>query len=115
MILSYNVPQNKEDSDESIKEENVAEIQVVMKDKNKQEDNNKSGFSHNQASGWEENNVSLSNSSQISNIEHKNSSISSSMREGLSKAEDCIQKDVLLIIDEDSPIRVQYIIYTIYQ
>lgn len=108
MILSYTVPPKKEDSDDSGKEDNGKGIKVAMKNKNKEKDNNKIGFSPNHVSGWEENNVSLSNSSQISNIEHRNSSISSSLRDGLSKGEDCIQKDVLLIIDQDSPIRVQY-------
>lgn len=106
MILSYNVPQNKDDSsDNSVKEENYKDIKYVVKDTHKGVEPNKSGFSQNNISGWEEGNVSLSNSSQISKIEHKNSS-SSSLREGLSHAEECIQKDVLLIIDQDSIVRV---------
>ena len=51
--------------------------------------------------------VSLNDSSQISKIEMKNQSISSSLKESLSRAEDCIQKDVLFVIDQDSMVKIK--------
>lgn len=106
MILSYNVPQNKNtSSDDSVKDENYKDINSIIQETHKKEDTNKSGFLQNNISGWGEGNISLSNSSQISKIEYRNSDASSSLREGLSHAEECIQKEVLLTIDEDSIVR----------
>ena len=50
---------------------------------------------------WSEEKVSLNNSSQISKIDLQSQSISSSLKESLSRAEECIQKDILLVIDGD--------------
>lgn len=102
MILSYNAPQIKEDSSEgSIKEENFQEIKAIIKDKKKPEDNTKNNLLQNNISNWEENNLNFSHSDHMSRIEKRNSSVSSSLQ-GLSRGEDCIQKDVLKEINDDS-------------
>jgi hypothetical protein len=50
--------------------------------------------------GWDNNKmINLSNS--ISKIDLKSQSISNSWRDGLSHAEDCIQKDIMNVIDGD--------------
>ena len=48
--------------------------------------------------------MSLNNSSQISKIDLQSQSISSSLKESLSRAEECIQKDILLVIDGDNSV-----------
>ena len=54
--------------------------------------------------------MSLNNSSQISKIDLQSQSISSSLKESLSRAEECIQKDILLVIDGENSVR-KYIIF----
>ncbi len=54
---------------------------------------------------WSEEKVSLNNSSQISKIDLQSQSISSSLKESLSRAEECIQKDILLVIDGDNSVK----------
>ena len=49
--------------------------------------------------------MSLNNSSQISKIDLQSQSISSSLKESLSRAEECIQKDILLVIDGDNSVK----------
>ena len=55
---------------------------------------------------WNNNNknINISNS-QISKIDLISQSISNSWRDGLSHAEDCIQKDIMLVIDGDSTVK----------
>jgi hypothetical protein len=53
---------------------------------------------------WSEEKISLNNSSQISKIDLQSQSISSSLKESLSRAEECIQKDILLVIDGDNSV-----------
>ncbi len=56
---------------------------------------------------WSEEKISLNNSSQISKIDLQSQSISSSLKESLSRAEECIQKDILLVIDGDE-VKIYY-------
>ena len=49
----------------------------------------------------DDNQINLSNSSEISKIDLKSQSISSSLKESLSRAEEYIQKDILLVIDDE--------------
>lgn len=114
MILSYNVTKKEEDSStDSIKEEDFNAIETIMKQKRGNSNNiniteaNKDPLKS-QKNEWEKE-ASLSDSSQISKIEIKNQSISSSMKESLSRAEDCIQKDVLHLIEQDSIVYIHLI------
>ena len=50
----------------------------------------------------DDNQINLSNSSEISKIDLKSQSINSSLKENLSKTEEYIQKDILLVMDCDS-------------
>ena len=60
---------------------------------------------------WSEEKVSLNNSSQISKIDLQSQSISSSLKESLSRAEECIQKDILLVIDGENSVRYFNLIF----
>ena len=60
---------------------------------------------------WSEEKVSLNNSSQISKIDLQSQSISSSLKESLSRAEECIQKDILLVIDGDNSVKDFFLIF----
>lgn len=117
MILSYNVTKKEEDSStDSIKEEDFNAIETIMKQKRGINNNNGNIIGANkdplksQKNEWEKE-ASLSDSSQISKIEIKNQSISSSMKESLSRAEDCIQKDVLHFIEQDSIVFISSLIH----
>ena len=55
--------------------------------------------------------MSLNNSSQISKIDLQSQSISSSLKESLSRAEECIQKDILLVIDGENSVRYFNLIF----
>ena len=55
--------------------------------------------------------MSLNNSSQISKIDLQSQSISSSLKESLSRAEECIQKDILLVIDGDNTVKDFFLIF----
>ena len=55
--------------------------------------------------------MSLNNSSQISKIDLQSQSISSSLKESLSRAEECIQKDILLVIDGDNSVFFIFLIF----
>ena len=116
MILSYNVIQKDQDSStDSIKEEGINEIENIM-NTNKKSNNNKyiifisldnlsQKTSQNVTKNeWSEEKISLNNSSQISKIDLQSQSISSSLKESLSRAEECIQKDILLVIDGDNSV-----------
>ena len=119
MILSYNVIQKDQDSStDSIKEEGINEIENIM-NTNKKSNNNKyiifisldnlsQKTSQNVTKNeWSEEKISLNNSSQISKIDLQSQSISSSLKESLSRAEECIQKDILLVIDGDE-VKIYY-------
>ena len=117
MILSYNVIQKDQDSStDSIKEEGINEIENIMNTNKKSNDNKfiilyffldnlSQKTSQNVTKNeWSEEKISLNNSSQISKIDLQSQSISSSLKESLSRAEECIQKDILLVIDGDNSV-----------
>lgn len=123
MILSYNTTKVNHDNSSigSVKEEEFVKIEDIMKRNAKIESKNKvlKNPSKKESDGlgigsvsssWEEN-VSLGNTSGISKIDFANQSsengskresINSYSKESLSRGEECIQKEVLNIIEEDS-------------
>ena len=112
MILSYNVTHKAQDSsnDDSIKEEELNEIETILKQK---QETTKDKPNFLQSGEWS-NDVSLGDSGQISKIEFKNMSINSSMKDYLSHAEDYIQKDVMHFIDADSSVSIHIYTYIYY-
>ena len=121
MILSYNVIQKEEDSSsDSIKEEGMNEIENIINTNKKSTnwkylilDNQSQKISdtNNTKNEWNEEQINLINSSQISKIDLKSQSISSSLKESLSRAEECIQKDILLVIDGDNSVKIFFLIF----
>ena len=123
MILSYNTTKVNHDNSSigSVEGEEFDKIEDIMKRNAKIESKNKvlKNPSKKESDGlgigsvsssWEEN-VSLGNTSGISKIDFANQSsengskresINSYSKESLSRGEECIQKEVLSIIEEDS-------------
>ena len=123
MILSYNTTKVNHDNSSigSVEEEEFVKIEDIMKRNAKIESKNKvlKNPSKKESDGlgigsvsssWEEN-VSLGNTSGISKIDFANQSsengskresINSYSKDSLSRGEECIQKEVLNIIEEDS-------------
>ena len=101
MILSYNVPQKEQDSNEdSIKEEELNEIETILKQK---QETTKDKPNFMQSGDWS-NEISLGDSGQISKIDFKTMSINSSIKDYLSNTEDYFQKEVIQLIDADTSV-----------
>lgn len=112
MILSYNVTHKDQDSqnDDSIKEEEINEIETILKQKQEPAKEKPKFMPPN---NWS-NEISLGDSGQISKIDFKTMSINSSIKDYLSQTEDCIQKEVMQIIDNDTSVSELYIHLHIY-
>ena len=112
MILSYNVTRKDQDSqnDDSIKEEEINEIETILKQK-QEPAKEKPKFMP--PSDWS-NEISLGDSGQISKIDFKTMSINSSIKDYLSHTEDYFQKEVMQLIDNDTSVSELYIHLHIY-
>ena len=107
MILSYNVTRKDQDSqnDDSIKEEEINEIETILKQKQEPAKEKPKIM----PSGDWSNEISLGDSGQISKIDFKTMSINSSIKDYLSRTEDYIQKEVMQLIENDSSVSDLYI------
>ena len=112
MILSYNLTHKDQDSqnDDSIKEEEINEIETILKQKQEPAKEKPKFMPPN---NWS-NEISLGDSGQISKIDFKTMSINSSIKDYLSHTEDYIQKELIQLIDNDTSVSELYIHLHIY-
>ena len=98
MILSYDITNkdnnNPDSSFDSVKEEEYNQIETIMMKQNKYFSLVKPKFLNNIDSS---NDLSLQDSSQLSKIDRN-----STNKENLSRGEDCLQKEIIQMLSQDS-------------